>query len=53
LAASSSDIFLFVMRSATSFWSLLPHLKFLMNVPAAPALSSHFVWTILFRVYGG
>src|SRR5205085_2791311 len=52
-AASSGDMFLLVMRSATSFWSVLPHLKFLMNVAALPAEFIHSVRTTLFRTYGG
>src|SRR4029079_10790967 len=52
-AASSADSFLFVMASATEFWSALPHLKFLMNVAASPPLAIHSVRTILLRTYGG
>ena len=52
-AASSGLMLLFVMASATEFWSALPHLKFLMNVAASPEEFSHSVRTILFRVYAG
>ena len=50
LAASSSFMLLFVIASATEFWSAFVHWKFLMNVAASPAVFSHSVRTILFRV---
>src|SRR6266404_5325163 len=53
LAASSGVMFLFVIASATEFWSWLAHLKFLMNVAASPPVSMNFVRTILLRMYGG
>src|SRR5258706_11128459 len=52
-AASSGVMFLFVIASATEFWSWLAHLKFLMNVAASPPVSMNFVRTILLRMYGG
>ena len=50
LAASSGDMFLLVIRSATSFWSAFFQLKFLMKVAAAPPVVYQAVRTILLRV---